>query len=427
MVLPLLPFLGLLAGTAAVGQAGITGANRFLQNRDRERYKGEMQGLLGDLPEDAGPDQTARALAMGGMLSPEAMMQYGFGDHDRADKFGYDWQLAQLDNQSQLAQLGARAQQNYFEGRQKIVEAYQPQVDQLNRQFEGLNNVMAIAKEAKAMSPLDYNKWVGSPEGRAVMAQLQELETAGFYDFKRQVYGDAEPPAEVLRDLQEKYQQFTGGGVLTLATDGRWDLIDEIYQRRVQDVQRRAKGVERDYQRSLDSYDANDVMLPGALFGGNIDVGGSPNGGSGGVSMSSRSAPSDMRLINQESGGNWGATNDEGMVGRAQFSPERLDEVREGLNVNFSRDEFLRNPALQKAAEAWHFNDIEDYIQDNGLDKYIGGRVGRIPITLQGMLNVAHLGGKHGLSRFLASGGKYDPADSNGMHLSDYLALGARG
>ena len=46
-------------------------------------------------------------------------------------------------------------------------------------------------------------------------------------------------------------------------------------------------------------------------------------------------------------------------------------------------------------------------------------------MTLQGMLNVAHLGGKKALLRFLTSGGRYNPADSNGVRLSDYLALGA--
>jgi len=34
---------------------------------------------------------------------------------------------------------------------------------------------------------------------------------------------------------------------------------------------------------------------------------------------------------------------------------------------------------------------------------------------------VAHLGGKNGMRKFLQTGGKYNPEDSNGTSLSDYL------
>lgn len=44
------------------------------------------------------------------------------------------------------------------------------------------------------------------------------------------------------------------------------------------------------------------------------------------------------------------------------------------------------------------------------------------------MMAVAHLGGKDGLRQFLTSGGRYNPADTNGTRLSDYFArMGGNG
>jgi hypothetical protein len=43
------------------------------------------------------------------------------------------------------------------------------------------------------------------------------------------------------------------------------------------------------------------------------------------------------------------------------------------------------------------------------------------------MFAVAHLGGKGGLSRFIETGGAYNPGDDNGTRLSDYAARGHQG
>ncbi|MFT3973155.1 MAG: hypothetical protein QM699_06820 [Amaricoccus sp.] len=397
MVLPLLGLLGFGVSALAKPYYDKWAGNMAADNLG-DRASTALDGAAG-----GGLNDQAQALIRSGLLSADDYLAHGFPG---ADPYALEAYKA-----------GIGQQQDAFKARQEIVGNFQPQLDALNRQYEGLGNIIGIADQVGAMSPVERNRWLGTVEGRSARAQLQELETMGFYDWKRQIYGDAEPPPAVLEDLQKRYQEFTGGGISNLIDAGRWDTVREIYGRRQQEVQRRARALEQDYYRGLDAYDQNNLQLPGAMMGGNVDP-------TGRVSMSSRSPTS---LINQESGGNWGATNEDGMIGRAQFSPARLDDVRQGLGVNFSREDFLRSPRLQQAAEAWHWNDIDDFIADEGLDEYEGGSLGGVPITLQGLRNVAHLGGKAGLRRFLASAGRYNPADRNGTRLSDYLALGARG
>jgi hypothetical protein len=127
-------------------------------------------------------------------------------------------------------------------------------------------------------------------------------------------------------------------------------------------------------------------------------------------------------LIGSESGGDWGAANDEGYVGRLQFGDERLADFQRDTGTNFTKEQFRNNPELQQRVEQWHFTDINRRIDAGELDSFIGQEVKGIPVTRSGMLAVAHLGGFNGMRKFLESGGEYDPADSNGTRLSTYLA-----
>lgn len=145
-------------------------------------------------------------------------------------------------------------------------------------------------------------------------------------------------------------------------------------------------------------------------------------------------APLGAGLTQSESGGNFQAQNSvegaggTGHFGRGQFSRARLDDAkRAGVMPEWmTPEQFLQDEGTQVAVEKWHKGDIYGYINDTGLDRYLGSSINGTPVTEQGMLNVAHLGGKDGMRRFLESGGKYDPADANRTHLSDYLAMGAR-
>jgi hypothetical protein len=147
-------------------------------------------------------------------------------------------------------------------------------------------------------------------------------------------------------------------------------------------------------------------------------------------------SPLGDRLVQSESGGNWRAQNNEpghgghiGHFGRGQFGVARLQDAKRAgvIPQGMTPEQFMSDPVAQQAVEAWHVRDIHSYITRNGLSGYVGTSIRGIPVTPQGMLNVAHLGGNSGLRRFLTSGGQYDPADANGTRLSDYLRMGAQG
>jgi hypothetical protein len=134
-------------------------------------------------------------------------------------------------------------------------------------------------------------------------------------------------------------------------------------------------------------------------------------------------------LIRTESGGNWKAKNDvegsggKGHFGRLQFSQGRLNEAKSAgvMPRGMTPQEFLNNKEVQVAVENWHFKDIQRFAESNDLTKYIGQSIKGVPVTMDGILAVAHLGGKGGLKKFLTSGGSYNPSDAFGTSLLDYL------
>lgn len=130
-------------------------------------------------------------------------------------------------------------------------------------------------------------------------------------------------------------------------------------------------------------------------------------------------------LVASESGGNWNALNDEGYGGRLQFGDARLaDAAAAGIipagvtGADFS----MMPPEVQQAVEQWHFADIDQQAANMGLNQYFGQTIAGVPITPESVKAMAHLGGIGGVQKFIASGGQYNPADSNGTRLSDYGA-----
>ena len=137
-------------------------------------------------------------------------------------------------------------------------------------------------------------------------------------------------------------------------------------------------------------------------------------------------------LIRTESGGNFGASNDvaaaggTGHYGFLQFSPARLNEaIAAGVVSQMTPQEFLANEDAQIAAANWHFSDIDGFIQNQGLNQYIGHEIHGTPLTINSMRAVAHLGGQTGLMRYLESFGQYNPSDAFGTSLSDYARIHA--
>lgn len=82
--------------------------------------------------------------------------------------------------------------------------------------------------------------------------------------------------------------------------------------------------------------------------------------------------------------------------------------------------DFLDTPAAQIAAFRLHLDHLDREIAQRGLDRRIGGYIAGVPITWDGLRAMMHLGGPDGTERFLATGGVYDPADDNGVRISDY-------
>jgi hypothetical protein len=135
-------------------------------------------------------------------------------------------------------------------------------------------------------------------------------------------------------------------------------------------------------------------------------------------------------LVRTESGGNWNALNNEvgaggtrGHGGRLQFGQARLaDAARAGVIPQMTPQQFAQaSPQVQQAAENWHFSDIDKAIDSSGAAEMIGQSIGGVPVTRDGLRAVAHLGGAGGMQKFVQSGGEYNPSDSFGTSLMDYL------
>jgi len=136
-------------------------------------------------------------------------------------------------------------------------------------------------------------------------------------------------------------------------------------------------------------------------------------------------------LFGSESGGRFNAQNDvsgaggmRGHFGRVQFGRARLQEAAAAgaIPQGTTPQQFMADPELQRSAERWHFADIDSKIAANGLDRMVGQPINGVPITRDGMVAAAHLGGFEGLKKFIESGGRYNPADANGTSLMNYFS-----
>ena len=99
-------------------------------------------------------------------------------------------------------------------------------------------------------------------------------------------------------------------------------------------------------------------------------------------------------------------------VGALQFGDARLQDYKKATGSSFTQDEFKASSALQDRVAAWHIADIDKAIDGLGLNTDGYDR--------DGLRAVAHLGGKHGMKKFVQSAGKYNPSDELGTSLQDY-------
>lgn len=136
-------------------------------------------------------------------------------------------------------------------------------------------------------------------------------------------------------------------------------------------------------------------------------------------------------LVKTESGGNFNALNNEvgaggvrGHGGRGQFGHARLqDAAAAGLvPPGTTPKQFSQMPPeTQIAVENWHIGEIDRAIDNSAAGAAIGSQINGVTVTRNGLRAVAHLGGVGGMQRFVESGGRYNPSDSFGTSLTDYL------
>ena len=127
------------------------------------------------------------------------------------------------------------------------------------------------------------------------------------------------------------------------------------------------------------------------------------------------------QLKMSESSNNYSSVNSEGFKGAYQFGDDRLKDFKNSSGKNFTTKQFLKNPKLQDEVFEWHVNDIRQTIVETGTNEYIGKTIKGIPVTMKGLIAVAHLGGKQGMIDFVKSNGQKDKQDSNGTKMSTYL------
>jgi hypothetical protein len=127
-------------------------------------------------------------------------------------------------------------------------------------------------------------------------------------------------------------------------------------------------------------------------------------------------------LAYKESSNNPNVVNTLGYIGKYQFGRAALKEVGYGsLRVS----EFRKNPSIfpeeaQDKAIIMLLK-INRKRLESTIEKYEGKYIAGIKITEAGLLAAAHLAGASGVKRFLRTNGRYNPADSYGTRLSDYL------
>lgn len=129
-------------------------------------------------------------------------------------------------------------------------------------------------------------------------------------------------------------------------------------------------------------------------------------------------------LTGTESSGNSGAfrTNSNGKSygGLIQMGDDRLKDYASATGSRpISAGQFKNLPAAQqRAVNEWHINDLISAAQATGA---VGKVINGVPVTLGGLVAVAHLGGKGGMNKFVQTDGRYNPKDQLGTSLTDYL------
>ena len=165
-----------------------------------------------------------------------------------------------------------------------------------------------------------------------------------------------------------------------------------------------------------------------SLATSDINSGGSPIVGGGGNNGSVAGIIGS--LTGTESGGDSTSnrTNKDGRSfgGLLQMGDARLKDYANATGTKpISAMQFKNlSAAQQSAVNNWHINDLMKAAQATGA---VGKVINGTPVTIGGLVAVAHLGGKEGMLKFVQTNGKYNPSDQLGTSLTDYLRKHASG
>lgn len=128
-----------------------------------------------------------------------------------------------------------------------------------------------------------------------------------------------------------------------------------------------------------------------------------------------------------ESGGQWNPTptpntdkdgNTYYVYGKFQMGP---GEIKTYAPPGTTIQQFRDSPEIQtQAFHAYQADHIRD-IHRLGLDQYIGQDYNGVPITMDGLVAGAHLGGIGGLQRFLSDPKHHNPSDNLGTSIGSYV------
>ena len=459
MPLPLLGLIAALGGTAALGQ-GV--AMPWLRERERKRESGIREGILAAAGDD--PAAQAEALMSGGLLDEAEYLDFMTGRLDeqgRNTRFGTEQERLNSEFGIEQERLGSVQEdqsaldwERYVYGPERAAQGVDRAGNPLpialdentrktvERTDSALDVVDRFSNDLEAYDATNPLTFPGTEAARQKSDLQTGLARSAGEIVMNEAYrrsGGNEPSAEVLDQVRREFgfpEDFTG------MMPGELPAIRRTVEGYRGDLIRAREGV---VQRNVGGVPAvdQDGTVGGDQLRGERPAAAAPATAAP-AAQTPRQAPQEYNypayqqperqsraggpppLLASESGGDWGATNDEGMVGRVQFSPARLSEARQALGVDFTAEEFRQSPKLQKAAERWHFNDIATYIQRTGLEDSVGRRIKGVPVTIPGLIYAAHIGGKAGMKKYVESGGAYDPADSNGTRISDYVRMGAR-
>jgi hypothetical protein len=102
--------------------------------------------------------------------------------------------------------------------------------------------------------------------------------------------------------------------------------------------------------------------------------------------------------------------------------------VGEGQSQVKTIQDFLNNPAAQKAIFAHHVSNIDSRMRADGLINLVGSTLpDGTPITVDGMRAAAHLGGYDGMKHYVMTIGRSNPTDRLGTSVGDYMRRFAGG